>query len=695
LPFFQSQPREVATLLNQSVHRKPPTLVGVPSLTRHLIFWDIQQENYGNSDRRTIYIRQDKKTIIDHYLKSLYDNLLRHGYNVDLPLSYDRTSLPLFGVILDRNTGQTVADNDIDNEVVVFSFNWAHMVPVTMRFEFHEEYITISIVMDLSIEFLSLNGINRKGLRLVKFITDVFERLNLSCNFNIENNSQYRKLHRHIYNNIWALFDINIFSFYFYHVVGLTRVVGHECCGKKIGDLRRVVIGSCAYPTEDVGRVNKYIEGRAFQLTFSQPPIGAGALRTYSTSSKKASEWAYSRLEMIWKFVLSADRMDGHKRREITASRLLDGLVLYVTALGPRPASSNPASDANVPMYSIMYSDTLNPWQIGELSERLNRLGTVRLAATMDFDKLRCAGNLIRDIRRGILQYIVKYQNSSSAKIEAITALGNEYIYTEKCIAGITDEVDIGVGIEARIERSYDYIKQWRGGLNELRIRRLEGFFPYDEFIERRLGSTFNYIEKLRGRYKRLMANVVQFHSYYIAKLQAVIAENTESREKEIEHLQKGAEFLTIAFLIPYYLASTITHSILKDEHNEGRLQEVPLKVDVTADHAGPPAYGLPFFANNQAYKNTVTGQAQTPYFESTSQEIDEHKWHDQQRKPLEGEKLDVSLTTGLWSRIVACWHLVSDWFTERSANQNIWFGSFVVGVAVAIINARRKRSAK
>jgi len=139
-------------------------------------------------------------------------------------------------------------------------------------------------------------------------------------------------------------------------------------------------------------------------------------------------------------------------------------------------------------MFSIMYSNTLNPRQIGELSDRLNRLGALRLAATMDIEKLRRAGPFIGDIRRDILACIVSFQarkmaaETKQANSDAMKYLENAYVPIEADIAILTNTLGLDVYIESRLERSYNYIEQWRNGLKWLRIRRLEGFPSYDEF---------------------------------------------------------------------------------------------------------------------------------------------------------------------------------------------------------------------
>lgn len=160
------------------MHRKPPTLVGVPSLTRHLILWETQQEDPANRGRPTPTFRREKTIVIDHYLETLYNHLLRKIYDVETLLSDDESLLPLFGVIIQKATRRP---NDADNEVVIFSFNWLNTVPTTMRFELHGEYITISIVIDMSTTLSPDARVSRNGRRLLRLLISVFQRLYSLC----------------------------------------------------------------------------------------------------------------------------------------------------------------------------------------------------------------------------------------------------------------------------------------------------------------------------------------------------------------------------------------------------------------------------------------------------------------------------------------------------------------------------------
>ena len=289
-------------------------------MTRHLVFWETQQQRSPNGARGTIDIRQDKLNLIDFYLYSLYRNLLRHHYTVELPLCIEQNKLPLFSVVLDRNTGQRICES-AENELVVFSFNWLNVVPTTIRAEFHEEYITISIVIDLSVP-LPMVGVTRKGDRLVKVVRRIFERLNSAFLFgDAPDDGPYKPLHRWLYQRLWDEFDKDVFGFECKpHLLGLTLLIGQECLGKMVGDLRRVILGSNAYPIECYCGLRKYTEPKAFQPAFFQQPIAPGPLRSYYYTSSGDLDWAYSKLAMLWRFVLSADRLGGYKKDQFTAS---------------------------------------------------------------------------------------------------------------------------------------------------------------------------------------------------------------------------------------------------------------------------------------------------------------------------------------------------------------------------------------
>lgn len=84
-----------------------------------------------------------------------------------------------------------------------------------------------------------------------------------------------------------------------------------------------------------------------------------------------------------------------------------------------------------------------------------------------------------------------------------------------------------------------------------LRIGRVEGYQKYDQFIERRLESTFDFIERLGVRYDRastVIAGVDQSFSTI----------QSSHTSLSVENIQKKGEGILIGFLLPYYIVATI-----------------------------------------------------------------------------------------------------------------------------------------
>src|SRR3569832_611734 len=59
-------------------------------------------------------------------------------------------------------------------------------------------------------------------------------------------------------------------------------------------------------------------------------------------------------------------------------------------------------------------------------------------------------------------------------------------------------------GLSYRVARSRYYAEIFERRVKELRIRRLEGFEPYDIFITRTLNGVFNFISTVGTRYSLL-----------------------------------------------------------------------------------------------------------------------------------------------------------------------------------------------
>jgi len=92
-----------------------------------------------------------------------------------------------------------------------------------------------------------------------------------------------------------------------------------------------------------------------------------------------------------------------------------------------------------------------------------------------------------------------------------------------------------------------------------LRIGRLEGFVPYDEFVERKLGAAYALIDLISARFERIKADVTVLRQIETAQHNRVVQEITLE-------LQLSADVALFIFLLPYYAGSVWFERILRLE---------------------------------------------------------------------------------------------------------------------------------
>jgi hypothetical protein len=122
-------------------------------------------------------------------------------------------------------------------------------------------------------------------------------------------------------------------------------------------------------------------------------------------------------------------------------------------------------------------------------------------------------------------------------------------------------------GLEYRVERSRYYVKQFRDSVPPLRIRRVEGYQPYDVFVQRRLGAVFDYIDRLGLRFERVQRDIETLYEYIQTHSSLVVELDIDKRNKKIERLQQTGELFLFIILAPYYLSSVLSH-LLGTQHS-------------------------------------------------------------------------------------------------------------------------------
>jgi hypothetical protein len=264
---------------------------------------------------------------------------------------------------------------------------------------------------------------------------------------------------------------------------------------------------------------------------------------------------------------------------ECVMNYMLDGRAFYMSTLGPQaPSPAKQRTPVEFIVYAHQcYNDTtvVNKWQLGRLVSQLLLLGTLRLSALKDIKSLHKAGQLLEqldEITRAARDAIALAEVEASASKANRGSISKrdqpagpsveeamiEFLFrAHKKLNDVTGNFldATGSGLTFRIERSRYYVKQFEDNVEMLRIKRVEGDQPYDLFIKRRLGSEFDFIDRLGIRYERAVRTMETLDQDRSRGLQMEISGETNSIQSDIQTIQAGGEAILLAFLVPYYVS--------------------------------------------------------------------------------------------------------------------------------------------
>jgi hypothetical protein len=263
---------------------------------------------------------------------------------------------------------------------------------------------------------------------------------------------------------------------------------------------------------------------------------------------------------------------------------VLDGNAVYGSSLGKQVDQSS-----NQPLRYFVICDALPPYQLGRLLRRLHVLGELRHAALLDLTKLHRAGIEIR----ALSNWINKRQNPDPSAAEQVASPGEQVTspaakdapYAAKDASrGSKDtsqrpareKIDfaelqkhlhkiaydpkpnrgIAGGLPYRVNRSRSYAQAFKNRVIELRVQRLEGWEPYDLFVQRTLYQEFNFIDGIGRRYEAMEARVQRL-------TQAQHLHELEIVEREIKYILAIGEIIgwtAFAYYASQILAKIAVH---------------------------------------------------------------------------------------------------------------------------------------
>lgn len=216
-------------------------------------------------------------------------------------------------------------------------------------------------------------------------------------------------------------------------------------------------------------------------------------------------------------------------RREFVVCAMLDWRVIYATTLGARrdPTETINAKDSNPVRATFLVVDEVNANQVGRLVERVNALGVARIAALVKLDAIRDVGRAIQSL--GLkLDSVMEGDSKEPAKLEEIWK-----IQSQLNMLKYSGDTQISDGVTYRISRSEYYANLIDTRLDDLRVKRIEGWQPYDEFLRRRLYPTLKFVQAVRKRIQALRKRID-------SAILSIESSNTRLLLEELRKIQDG-----------------------------------------------------------------------------------------------------------------------------------------------------------
>lgn len=588
--------------LNFGAHRKPAPLCGAPSLTWHRAFWKNQE------DRQLWYKN------IDAFLLALYQQCSKldkdvSGSNSKSDSKFNRASFQCPNVDksqsklyffrhfsdLDQRDPSFHLERTPKGEQFlrydVFSLRfdlWG--ISLTIRAELFRELWTLTCILDLDSAFQDnmteldesskefkaednkkilehsprssnsdLSAIAQEINEIQKFISDCFES-HKQRNFVgplIDNEtSRFSRVRSVLVDTFSTFCDTYVFIPADLQASNKIGVSYDSPCGRKIAEFFGNVIG-IQVKNDKAVPISTYVA--------AQPGVKKRlTIHALVGDNSYQHRDAHHLIDAAWPLIRELHSMNGSnavnlvgRKQEISASLFQCRRSLYISTLGRLDPNQNYAAQKTEPVIFTIFTCNRSKWQIGRIIERMHNLGTCRVAALWNLENITDAGNKLHELRTGV----------DSAKVTPAEA-------AEK-IAQIQAEVLDG-GLSYRVERSRSYVAQIRNLVTTLRTERIEGFQPYDKFIQRRIFGTFDFIDRVGVLYSDLRSEISlqldrqrtqQFMTLAnnINSTTGAIREFTRTasdQQKTTNLLLDNAEFL-IALPVFYYFGKIISDIFL------------------------------------------------------------------------------------------------------------------------------------
>jgi hypothetical protein len=556
--------------LNAGAHRKPPKVLSAPSLVWHLAFWTNFPESGERGDQLNDASPKKKtsrqvRNAVDGLIVGLHKAVVANEHvngdavqltpcisgayllfgNAYAEQSFAERSPARIPVCKLRSRQRDIFEST--SRTVTLQFVWRKL-DVTIRFEIHTEYFSISTFVELDRNrvkardrgFSSIPELNESIINILQYLKRADHPSNPE-----DDEELVVSINKFCFHDFWRIYQQEILSDKSLTVCGSDAIFQHI-----FADFRGFIASDQAveFPDEEFFR------------------------------GDKSAKWGVEAKKKFLPLIQHRNRTD-RSRHECAVNYMLDGRALYMSTLGPQLHSMS--EDERIPVEFIVYAhqrfnDTtmVNKWQLGRLISQILLLGTLRLCALKDVKWLheagRRLGSLEESTQRAREAIALTETDSGGSDAERFARRQGYSRQAMKRIAEAHTKLNditgrflakTGDGPLYRIERSRYYVQQFDENVKLLRIRRLEGDQPYDQFIRRRLGSEFDFINRLGIRYERASSSIVTLDQNYLAITQNALVERankideeTNSIQSDIHTIQEWGEFALLAALVPYYV---------------------------------------------------------------------------------------------------------------------------------------------
>jgi hypothetical protein len=583
--------------VNDGVHRKPASRVGVPSIVWHLGLWD--KPDQTEADKRRNFLG---------YVRSLAARIhsLRNAPNQSTFVTDGDFTLP------------DPDETTLWATVSILRF-WWFGYRITLRYEYHSEYISLTTILDLSYDDGSQTAAELKAyfsdmrettvaraiVRSTNEISQIYDRVGLGR----ENDSDLSRLREQAKVEKAKLIEENL-----NHLFG--DIINYDgrfaALGELFADFRGLVTGTAVATNAGSALETAKPFRNSRTQAFGRPRMGS------MFSNTVGDGWTSDALARLWPIVDSEGILPEH---EYTASKVIGRRAIFVTSLG-RGLQSSPRDIQWRPVYYFVHCAHDDEWQIGRLVDRINSPGTWRLAAAIDFRKLSEKGNelealsgnattankLLAEIRSATIggrrpkisivedALEIFYREDNEGQRRQIS---NEWltIDPERQPLRIADDVvneitkqrsnlsymtDIDKNqsrqprktIEYRLEKSIYYHRQWLNLAEQLRVTQIDGFQTYTEFVKRRMGGVYGYVDMLSRRLQAVDASIDALVRNYAATKTAASAADvqkqmyaSERQAEGVKEIQEIGEVALFSAILPYYIGATLYYIFDMKEH--------------------------------------------------------------------------------------------------------------------------------